>query len=48
MFRPRFALNPYSLRVDGVYLCSSATPPGAGVHGLGGFHAAEAALRRIR
>jgi len=42
--RPRLALNPYKLGVKGVYLCSSATPPGAGVHGMGGFHAAEAAL----
>ncbi|WP_278257097.1 NAD(P)/FAD-dependent oxidoreductase [Nocardioides convexus] len=41
-FRPRPALNPYSLGVAGVYLCSAATPPGAGVHGMGGFHAAEA------
>ncbi|MCR1786440.1 NAD(P)/FAD-dependent oxidoreductase [Nocardioides carbamazepini] len=47
-FRPRPALNPYALGVPGVYLCSSATPPGAGVHGMGGFHAAEAALRRLR
>ncbi|MGW0179098.1 phytoene desaturase family protein [Nocardia sp. NPDC003345] len=47
-FRPRIALNPYSLGVPGVYLCSSATPPGAGVHGMGGFHAAEAALARLR
>lgn len=47
-FRPRVALNPYSLGIPGVYLCSSATAPGAGVHGMGGFHAAEAALRRLR
>lgn len=42
--RPRFALNPYKLGVKGVYLCSSATPPGAGVHGMCGFNAAETAL----
>ncbi|KRA31206.1 MULTISPECIES: phytoene desaturase family protein [unclassified Nocardioides] len=47
-FRPRPALNPYALGVDGVYLCSSATPPGGGVHGMGGFNAAETALRRLR
>ncbi|KAA1418723.1 NAD(P)/FAD-dependent oxidoreductase [Nocardioides humilatus] len=47
-FRPRVGLNPYALGVDGVYLCSSATPPGAGVHGMGGFNAAEAALDRLR
>ncbi|NYI45964.1 phytoene dehydrogenase-like protein [Nocardioides aromaticivorans] len=46
-FRPRVALDPYALGVDGVYLCSSATPPGGGVHGMGGFNAAEAALKRL-
>lgn len=47
-FRPRPAMNPYALGVDGVYLCSSATPPGGGVHGMSGFHAAETALSRLR
>jgi phytoene dehydrogenase-like protein len=47
VFRPRVALNPYSLGIPGYYLCSSSTPPGGGVHGMGGFHAAEAALRRL-
>jgi phytoene dehydrogenase-like protein len=47
VFRPRPALDPYSLGVPGVYLCSSATPPGGGVHGMGGFNAAEAALARL-
>lgn len=46
-FRPRIALDPYSLGIEGVYLCSSATPPGGGVHGMGGFNAAEAALKRL-
>ena len=45
--RPRFALNPYKLGVKGVYLCSSATPPGGGVHGMCGFNAAETALRGL-
>src|SRR4051794_21448886 len=45
--RPRFALNPYTLGVNGVYLCSSATPPGAGVHGMCGFNAAETALAKL-
>jgi phytoene dehydrogenase-like protein len=46
-FRPRPAPNPYTLGVKGVYLCSAATPPGPGVHGMGGFNAAEAALARL-
>ncbi|MFI6942840.1 phytoene desaturase family protein [Streptomyces sp. NPDC050418] len=47
VLRPRAALDPYSLGAPGLYLCSSATPPGAGVHGMGGANAAEAALRRL-
>lgn len=46
-FRPRPAVNPYTLGVKGVYLCSAATPPGPGVHGMGGFNAAETALARL-
>ncbi len=45
LFRPRIAVNPYPTGVPGVYLCSQSTPPGAGVHGLCGYHAAVAALR---
>jgi phytoene dehydrogenase-like protein len=45
--RPRIAVDPYRTGVDGVYLCSAATPPGAGVHGMCGLHAARAALSRI-
>jgi phytoene dehydrogenase-like protein len=48
VFRPRVALNPYSLGVPGVYLCSAATPPGAGAHGMCGYNAAQAALARLR
>lgn len=43
--RPAPQLNPYSTPLDGVYLCSSSTPPGGGVHGMCGHHAARAALR---
>lgn len=47
VLRPRLALNPYSIGVAGVYLCSQSTPPGAGIHGLCGFHAARSALRDL-
>ncbi len=43
--RPVAQLNPYKTPLDGVYLCSASTPPGAGVHGMCGYHAAAAALR---
>ncbi len=42
--RPRLTASPYRPSVPGVYLCSAATPPGAGVHGACGAHAATAAL----
>jgi phytoene dehydrogenase-like protein len=41
--RPTLRLNPYSTPIKGVYLCSSATPPGGGVHGMSGYHAALSA-----
>lgn len=46
--RPAPRLNPYSTPLKGVYLCSSATPPGGGVHGMCGYHAARAALKDLR
>jgi len=45
--RPVFARNPYATAIDGVYLCSSSTPPGIGVHGMCGHFAARAALKRL-
>jgi phytoene dehydrogenase-like protein len=47
LFRPRFALDPYSTGIPGVYICSAATPPGAGAHGMNGYNAARSALRHL-
>ncbi len=46
--RPVARLVPYTTPNPRLYLCSSSTPPGAGVHGLCGFFAARAALTRLR
>lgn len=43
--RPAWRFNPYSTPVKGLYICSSSTPPGGGVHGMSGYHAARAAIR---
>ncbi|HEX6389195.1 MAG TPA: hypothetical protein VFZ89_07110, partial [Solirubrobacteraceae bacterium] len=47
IFRPRAALDPYALGIPGVYLCSAATPPGAGAHGMCGYNAARSALKHV-
>ncbi|HJQ48991.1 MAG TPA: NAD(P)/FAD-dependent oxidoreductase [Gaiellaceae bacterium] len=45
--RPVARWSPYSTPLPGVFLCSASTPPGGGVHGMCGYHAARAALRHL-
>lgn len=45
--RPIPSLNPYATPLPNVFLCSSSTPPGGGVHGMAGCHAARAALKHL-
>jgi phytoene dehydrogenase-like protein len=47
LLRPRIHPVPYWTGIPGVFVCSAATPPGAGAHGINGFNAAEAALRTL-
>ena len=45
--RPALRLSPYRTSAKGVYVCSSATPPGGGVHGICGYYAARRALKDL-
>jgi phytoene dehydrogenase-like protein len=44
--RPAGLFDPYSTPAKGIYFCSSSTPPGGGVHGMCGYHAANSALKK--
>jgi len=46
-FGPRITLSPYKIGVPGMYICSAATPPGPGAHGMCGANAAEVALSEL-
>jgi phytoene dehydrogenase-like protein len=43
----RIGLGPYKTPARGIYLCSSSTPPGGGVHGMCGFFAAQSVRRDL-
>ncbi|GAB3985790.1 NAD(P)/FAD-dependent oxidoreductase [Spirosoma daeguense] len=43
--RPTISLSPYKTSASNIFICSSSTPPGGGVHGMCGYHAARVALR---
>ncbi len=45
--RPVISLFPYRTSARGIYICSSSTPPGGGVHGMCGYHAARSALKEV-
>ena len=46
--RPMARLDPYSTPDPRLFLCSSSTPPGGGIHGMCGWHAAHSVLRRLK
>ncbi len=46
--RPTIRLVPYTTPAKNIFICSSSTPPGGGVHGLCGYYAARAALRHLK
>ena len=45
--RPALRFSPYRTSAKGLYICSASTPPGGGVHGMCGYHAAKRALKDV-
>ena len=45
--RPVARWNPYTTPNPKYYICSASTPPGGGVHGMGGYYGARAAIARL-
>ena len=48
VIRPRLARDPYGTGAPGLFICSAATPPGPGAHGMCGYYAARSALKHLR
>jgi phytoene dehydrogenase-like protein len=46
-FRPVMRLDPYATPATNIFICSSSTPPGGGVHGMCGYWAARSVLKRV-
>lgn len=46
--RPALTPSPHTTPIPGVFLCGASTSPGGGVHGMGGWHAAQAALKHLK
>jgi phytoene dehydrogenase-like protein len=46
--RPAGLFDPYHIPDSKMFICSSSTPPGGGVHGMSGFHAAESVLKKLK
>jgi phytoene dehydrogenase-like protein len=47
LIRPRISLAPYATGIPGLYICSAATPPAPGAHGMNGYNAAQTVLRHL-
>jgi phytoene dehydrogenase-like protein len=47
IFGPRITLSPYRVGLPGMYICSAATPPGPGAHGMCGYHPAQSARTQL-